>query len=91
MPLMGRRLFSDKNLDRMAPLIDGLREIAAAHSVTPTQVALAWLITYYGDTVAAIPGASKPHHENEAAGAMKVALTPQETQRLADVSTQVTS
>jgi aryl-alcohol dehydrogenase-like predicted oxidoreductase len=91
MPLMRRRLFSDTNLDRTAPLIDGLREIAAAHSVTPTQVALAWLITYYGDTVAAIPGASKPHHAKEAAGAMKVALTPQETQRLADLSTQVTS
>jgi acyl-CoA synthetase (AMP-forming)/AMP-acid ligase II len=41
MPLMRRALFSGKNLDRTAPLIDALREIAAAHSATPTQVALA--------------------------------------------------
>jgi aryl-alcohol dehydrogenase-like predicted oxidoreductase len=46
---------SDKNIDRTAPLIDGLREIADSHSATISQVALAWLITYYGDTVVAIP------------------------------------
>jgi aryl-alcohol dehydrogenase-like predicted oxidoreductase len=82
--------FTDKKLDRTAPLIDGLREIAAAHQASISQVALAWLITYYGDTVVAIPGASKPHHAEEAAGAMKVTLSEQETQRLADLSTAVT-
>jgi aryl-alcohol dehydrogenase-like predicted oxidoreductase len=80
---------SEKNIDRTAPLIDGLREIADAHSATISQVALAWLITYYGDTVVAIPGASKPYQAEEAAGAMKVALSPQETQRLAELSAQV--
>jgi hypothetical protein len=34
MPLMRRALFWGKNLDRTAPLIDALREIAAAHSAT---------------------------------------------------------
>jgi aryl-alcohol dehydrogenase-like predicted oxidoreductase len=77
-------------LDRTAPLIDGMREIAAAHQASISQVALAWLITYYGDTVVAIPGASKPHHAEEAAGAMNVALSEQETQRLADLSAAVT-
>jgi diketogulonate reductase-like aldo/keto reductase len=48
MPLMRRVLFWGK-LDRAAPLIDALREIVTAHSATPTQVALAWLITHYGD------------------------------------------
>jgi diketogulonate reductase-like aldo/keto reductase len=48
MPLMRRVLFWGK-LDRAAPLIDALREIATAHSATPIQVALAWLITHYGD------------------------------------------
>jgi len=67
-----------------------MREIAAAHDASISQIALAWLITYYGDTVVAIPGASKPHHAKEAAGAMKIALSEQETQRLAELSAAVT-
>jgi aryl-alcohol dehydrogenase-like predicted oxidoreductase len=81
--------FSEKRLDRTTRLIDGLREIAAAHRATMSQVALAWLTTYYGDTVVAIPGASKPHHAEEAAGAMEVALSNEETERLADLSGSV--
>jgi aryl-alcohol dehydrogenase-like predicted oxidoreductase len=82
--------FTDRRLDQTAPLIDGLREIAIKHSTTISQVALAWLITYYGDTVVAIPGASKPHHADEAAGAMKVTLSDDEVRGLADLSTAVT-
>lgn len=78
-----------KRLDRTAPLIDGLREIANAHQASVSQVALAWLITYYGDTVVAIPGASKPHHADEAAGALKIKLSPAESARLAELSTTV--
>ncbi len=88
-----RRLINgltDKRLDRTAPLIDGLRDIAAAHSATVSQVALAWLITYYRDTVVAIPGASKPHHAEEAAGALKVKLSTEESARLAELSKEVT-
>ena len=81
---------TNNNLDRTTPLIDAMREIADAHRATVTQVALAWLITNYGDTVIAIPGASKPHHAAEAAGAMKIALNTEETQRLTDVSNAVT-
>jgi aryl-alcohol dehydrogenase-like predicted oxidoreductase len=81
---------TNKNLERTTPLIDAMREIADAHEATVTQVALAWLITNYGGTVIAIPGASKPHHAAEAAGAMKIALTADETHRLIDVSNAVT-
>jgi aryl-alcohol dehydrogenase-like predicted oxidoreductase len=82
---------SDKSLDRTTPLIEGMREIAAAHQSTISQVALAWLINYYGDTVVAIPGASKPHHAEEAAGALKVMLSKAELQWLADLSASVSS
>jgi aryl-alcohol dehydrogenase-like predicted oxidoreductase len=88
----GRRLvnrFSDRRLDRTAPLIDGLRDIARTHSATVGQVALAWVIRYYGDTVVAIAGASKPHHAAEAAAAMKVVLSQEETERLAELSSSV--
>jgi aryl-alcohol dehydrogenase-like predicted oxidoreductase len=92
MPRLRRTIngITNKNLERTTPLIDAMREIADAHEATVTQVALAWLITNYGDTVIAIPGASKPHHAAEAAGAMKIALTTDETHRLTDVSDAVT-
>ncbi|HTX93555.1 MAG TPA: aldo/keto reductase [Mycobacterium sp.] len=83
-----RKLFAG-NLDRSKPLIDGLRQVAGKHSATVSQVALAWLTTYYGDTVVAIPGASQPRHAEEAAGAMRIALSEQETQTLALLAAKV--
>lgn len=80
---------SDKNLDRTAPLIDAMGEIAKEHQATIGQVALAWLVNYYGDTVVAIPGASKKRHAEEAAGTLSVALSQRELQRLADLSSAV--
>jgi aryl-alcohol dehydrogenase-like predicted oxidoreductase len=82
---------SHKALDRSAPLIDGMREIAVAHDTTVSQVALAWLVAFYGDTVVAIPGASKPHHAEEAAAAMRVTLSMEEIERLATLSNAVTN
>jgi aryl-alcohol dehydrogenase-like predicted oxidoreductase len=81
---------SDKTLDRSAVLIDGLREIAAAHRATISQVALAWVIQNYGDIVVAIPGASKPRHAEEAAGAQKLSLSDEDLRRLSDLSSRVT-
>lgn len=88
MPRRRRTLFAG-DLDRTLPLMDGLRQVAVTHSTTVSQVALAWLTTYYGDTVVAIPGASKPHHAEEAARAMRIALSEQETQTLALLASQV--
>jgi aryl-alcohol dehydrogenase-like predicted oxidoreductase len=49
-------LFGMENLRRVAPLLDVLREVAAAHDAKPAQVALAWLLSL--PRVVAIPGAS---------------------------------
>ena len=49
-------LFLPQNLERAHALIAALREVADAHSATPAQVALAWVIRH--PVVAAIPGAS---------------------------------
>ena len=51
----GNPLFRPENLERAAPLLDTLREVAAAHHATPAQVALAWVIRR--PNVVAIPGA----------------------------------
>ncbi|MFC4565450.1 aldo/keto reductase [Nocardiopsis mangrovi] len=78
--------FTPKTLARTAPLIDELRAIGDAHGATPAQVALNWLITFYGDTVVAIPGASKPRQATESAGAMGFTLTDRERDRLDELS-----
>jgi len=65
-------------LARTRPLVEELGRIAAAHKATRSQVALNWLINFWGQTVVAIPGASKPSQAAEAAGAMDLALGPEE-------------
>ena len=57
-----------------------------ARLASPSQVALAWLITFYGETVVAIAGASKPRQATEAAGAMSLKLSAAERSRLDQLS-----
>lgn len=77
---------TQRTLARTAPLMAELRAIAEAHGATISQVSLAWLVTFYGDTVMAIPGASKPHHATESAGALDLRLTEKELARLDELS-----
>jgi aryl-alcohol dehydrogenase-like predicted oxidoreductase len=84
----GRRNALLKKIEASRPLIKVLDEIATRKGVTVSQVALNWLINYNGDTVVAIPGASKPKHAGESAGAMKLALTPEEMEHIEEVSRQ---
>ncbi|GHO76513.1 hypothetical protein KSD_42840 [Ktedonobacter sp. SOSP1-85] len=53
-----------------------LQRIAASHGVTPTQLAIAWVIRL--DGVNAIPKASTPEHTQENCGALKIFLSKQE-------------
>jgi aryl-alcohol dehydrogenase-like predicted oxidoreductase len=84
------RAYRPRNLARTRPLIEELRAIASTHGATTAQVALAWLITHYGDTVVAIPGASGPEQAVENAGAMNLQLTADERARLAEISGHLT-
>jgi aryl-alcohol dehydrogenase-like predicted oxidoreductase len=81
--------FTPKGLARTEPLIRELREIGTAHGVSPSVVALSWVISYYRDTVVAIPGASKPAHARDSAAAMDLRLTEKELARLDEVSQNV--
>jgi aryl-alcohol dehydrogenase-like predicted oxidoreductase len=85
----GGKFLSPEGLKRSAPLIDELRAVADGHEATPGQVALAWLITYYGEAVVAIPGASRPEQAAEAAGALDVRLTAEEIDRIDRVSAAI--
>ena len=74
--------FRPKGLERSRPLVEALAEIGEAHGATPGQVALNWLMTFHGETVAAIPGASRPHQMEENTGALTFGLEEEELARL---------
>ena len=78
--------FRESGLARTRPLVDELQRIAAARGVTASQVALNWLLHVHGETVMAIPGASRPRHAEEAAGAMGFRLTEEQMARLEALS-----
>jgi len=76
--------FKPGGLEKSRPVIEMLKKIAESHKVTPSQVALNWLVNYHGDTVAAIPGATKLSHAEENAGTLRFKLTEEEMELLAN-------
>jgi aryl-alcohol dehydrogenase-like predicted oxidoreductase len=85
---IGRRLFMRMKMARSRSLVEALDEIADDHGVTATVVALSWVINFYGDTVVAIPGATRVGHAEQNAAAMKLKLTDLEMARLDGLSSR---
>jgi aryl-alcohol dehydrogenase-like predicted oxidoreductase len=81
-----RPSFSPRGLERSRPLVTALKEIATAHGATAAQAALAWLITFHGDTVTAIPGATSVAQAQSNTAAMQLRLTGAELARLDELS-----
>ena len=73
-------LFGTENLRRAAPLLDLLRDVAAAHQATSAQVALAWLVAL--PRVVVIPGASSVEQLESNAAAAEITLTADEQKSL---------
>lgn len=73
-------LFRPENLERTSNLIAVLREVADAHSATPAQIALAWIIQH--PAVAAIPGASSVEQLESNVAAAEIVLADDEYQAL---------
>ncbi|KPK82438.1 MAG: aldo/keto reductase [Gemmatimonas sp. SM23_52] len=80
--------FSRRGLERTRPLVEALREIATQYDATPSQVALNWLIHVHGDTVVAIPGASRVSQMEDNLGALRFALSQEHLARLDQLSSQ---
>jgi aryl-alcohol dehydrogenase-like predicted oxidoreductase len=64
----GNPLFHPKNFNQIWPLVQKLKEIGQKYGKTPAQVALNWLLTT-SDAVIVIPGAKRPEHVVDNAGA----------------------
>jgi aryl-alcohol dehydrogenase-like predicted oxidoreductase len=83
------RFLTPEGLRRSAPLIAELRAVGEAHGASVAQVALAWLVTRYGDTVVAIPGASRPEQAAATAAAMELRLTEAEMASIDAISAAI--
>jgi len=78
--------FKRQGLEKSRPVVILLKELALKYNVTTSQVALNWLIHFNGDTVVAIPGATKEIHVKENCGAMSFRLSDEDLARLDNVS-----
>jgi aryl-alcohol dehydrogenase-like predicted oxidoreductase len=78
--------FKPAGMEKSRPVAELVKKLALKYNATPSQVALNWLIHYSGDTVVAIPGATKTTHAAENTGAMKFRLTHEDMHLLDKVS-----
>lgn len=83
---LARRMSLRRQIEPGRPLVEALEEIATRYQATAAQVALNWLIHFHGETVVAIPGASRVSHAEENAGAMTFKLSAEELAWLDDLS-----
>ncbi len=71
-------LFKPAGLEKCRPLVATVKELSVKYGVTTSQIALNWLVNFHGDTVVAIPGATKESHATENTGAMNFNLTAED-------------
>jgi aryl-alcohol dehydrogenase-like predicted oxidoreductase len=74
------RAFGEKNLKKVEPIVNILREIGEAHEKQPAQVALNWLITQRNTLP--IPGAKNERQARQNAGALGWEMTGDEAEKL---------
>ena len=70
--------FKPSGMEKSRPLVKTVQELAIKYGVSTSQIALNWLIINHGETVVAIPGATKESHAKENAGAMTFSLAAED-------------
>lgn len=81
----GRRLFLPDHLEKATELVHAVKDVADAHDVTPTEIAIAWLLQQAGVT-SAIVGTQNIHHLKQNVKAVDVTLTDDELRQLDEIS-----
>jgi len=82
----GKKIMIKRHLNKSLELMKEIDQIAKSHKVTIAQVALNWLVNYHGDTVVAIPGATKPKQAELNGQAMNFNLTKTELNDVEELS-----
>jgi aryl-alcohol dehydrogenase-like predicted oxidoreductase len=80
--------FQKENLKENLALVELLKKIAERKGATPSQIALAWLITQK-PWIVPIPGTTKLSHLLENIGGAFVELTPEELQEINDALSRI--
>jgi aryl-alcohol dehydrogenase-like predicted oxidoreductase len=75
--------FTGENFARNLELVDRVKAVAAGIGVTPSQLALAWLLAQ-GDDIFPIPGTKRVKYLEENAAAAQVRLSPEQLARVDD-------
>ncbi|MEI7980005.1 MAG: aldo/keto reductase [Bacteroidota bacterium] len=79
-------MFKPQGLEKSRPVTDLVKKLALKYEVTPSQVALNWMIHFHGETVVVIPGATRVRHAEENTGAMNFRLSAEDMRLLDEVS-----
>ncbi|HEY9807109.1 MAG TPA: aldo/keto reductase, partial [Candidatus Obscuribacterales bacterium] len=74
-----------ENFQKNLQLVERVQQIAAEKQVTPSQLALAWLLAQ-GQDIVPIPGTKRRQYLEENVAAVDVALTPDELARIDEVA-----
>jgi aryl-alcohol dehydrogenase-like predicted oxidoreductase len=69
--------FQGENFARNLELVERVRELAAAKGVTPSQLAIAWVLAQ-GSDIVPIPGTKRRSYLEENVGALQVRLGPED-------------
>jgi aryl-alcohol dehydrogenase-like predicted oxidoreductase len=80
--------FASGNLDRNLELVRRLEELAAEHSCTAAQLALAWVL-HQGDDVVPIPGTKRRTYLEQNVQASELELSAEDLRRIDDVARSV--
>jgi aryl-alcohol dehydrogenase-like predicted oxidoreductase len=74
------KAFGERNLRKVEPVVEILREIGASHDREPSQVALNWLVTH--KNTFPIPGAKNARQATQNAGSLGWSITEEEAEKL---------
>ena len=77
--------FQGENFRRNLELVERVRAIAAEKRVTPSQLALAWVLSR-GDEVVPIPGTKRREYLEENVAALEIRLGPDDLRRIDEVA-----
>ena len=78
--------FKSEELKKSSPVVNLVKELSEKYQVSPSQIALNWVINYHGDMVVAIPGATKESHIKQNVGSISFRLSDEDMKKLDEVS-----
>jgi aryl-alcohol dehydrogenase-like predicted oxidoreductase len=81
----GHPRFTGENFARNLELVERVRQLAATKGITPSQLAIAWVLSR-GDDVVPIPGTKRRGYLQENAGALEVELTADDLAAIEEIT-----